>query len=179
MPKAATHDIITVVSGVALAPLLYHGLQQLETAEIATAVGIFDVALFTLAHIVSGYYFSPDLDIDSKIHKRWGPFGVIWLPYRQMVPHRHFWSHGLVIAPLLRLVYLFIVLQLGLFALLMLQVHGVLADFALPKIDTALLFSLMLAHPRATGLVLGGFISGSAAHTISDWLVSAIRGSSR
>ena len=57
--------------------------------------------------------FSPDLDLDSAIDDRWGIFFWIWRPYMWLVPHRsRLLSHGLVIAPLLRLLYFYLVVLL-------------------------------------------------------------------
>ena len=180
MPKAATHDRITVISAAALAPLLYHAGHELTRFGLPLdALTAGDVLLFVAAHLVSGYYFSPDLDTDSRIHRRWGPLGVIWLPYRCMVPHRHFWSHSLVVAPLLRLVYLFAVIHVLLFAVHLLQIFSILADFPLPTVDPQLGLVLLQQYPRESLLVLAGFISGSAAHSISDWLVTMARRRSR
>ena len=105
MPGARTHDIITVVTGVALAPLTYStnlalGLDAQQSLQHA--------ALLTGAHLLSGIMFSPDLDLDGAIDNRWGIFYWIWRPYMWLVPHRsRLLSHGLVIPPLLRLIYFY------------------------------------------------------------------------
>jgi uncharacterized metal-binding protein len=179
MPKAATHDRITVITAAALTPLLYVAAREPALQRWLVPLQPLDLGLFAVAHLVSGYYFSPDLDVDSRIHRRWGPLGVIWAPYRCMIPHRHFWSHSLVIAPLLRLVYLYVVVQLLLLLVNQLQLFGVFGGLPLATIDPQALLRIVLTYPQQTLLMLIGFITGSAAHTVSDWLVTAVRGRSR
>jgi uncharacterized metal-binding protein len=164
MPDAATHDRITLISGVALAPLVYGGLTV--GAADAAALG---TSLFTIAHMVSGVLFSPDLDIDSAIHRRWGILSWIWRPYMWIIPHRHFWSHSLVVAPLLKLIYFYGVL-VGTFlgaSWCLAQLGVVVRDYHV--IMTRAIIEGIADNPHQAGLLIGGFITGNAAHTIADW----------
>ncbi len=170
MPGARTHDVITVVTGLALVPIGYGWvLQRSQAPETAAA----DTALLVGAHLLSGMMFSPDLDIDSAIDNRWGMFYWIWWPYMWIVPHRSSWlSHGLVIPPLLRLLYFFAVLTLLYLGLAwgLGQIGVVLPDYYAQVADY--LLSLVRTHPREVLAVLAGFVTGSAAHSIADWLVT-------
>src|SRR5689334_609349 len=105
MPGAQTHDAITVASGIALAPVSYVALLNLSQPPPVAAV---NTLLLIGGHLLSGIMFSPDLDLDSRIDNRWGIFFWIWRPYMWAVPHRNFWSHGLVLPPLLRLLYFYL-----------------------------------------------------------------------
>jgi uncharacterized metal-binding protein len=105
MPGARTHDLITVATGIALAPIAY-------SSNLALGLGAEQAlrhsALLVGAHLLSGIMFSPDLDLDGAIDNRWGIFYWIWRPYMWVVPHRSRWlSHGLVLPPLLRLLYFY------------------------------------------------------------------------
>lgn len=169
MPRAQAHDIITVVSSAALAPAAYAVLiSRGQPSEIA----VYGAALLAGSHLLSGIMFSPDLDIDSKIDNRWGPFFWIWRPYMWAVPHgSSLFSHGLIIAPLLRLLYfggIVTLLYLGL-AWVAGQVGIAVPDYFNRAVDT--LVALPRSHPTEVLAVLIGFITGSAAHTIADWLV--------
>ena len=170
MPGAKTHDKITVATGLALAPLTY--LALLSQGPSPATAGV-DTALLVGAHLLSGIMFSPDLDIDSAIDNRWGIFYWIWRPYMWAVPHRsRQLSHGLIIPPLLRLFYFFTVLLL-----LFLGVTWALGQIGIvvPNYDVQAfnyLHDLVIAQPRATFLFLVGFITGGAAHSIADWLVT-------
>jgi len=170
MPDARTHDIITVVSGVALS-LPAYSIIITRTEDPSTAVG--NALLFLAAHCVSGMMFSPDLDLDSKIDDRWGIFYWIWRPYMWAVPHRSRWlSHGLVFSTLLRLAYFY-----GMVSLILIVLTWVLGRLGiiLPRyheLMTIYLRDLVVAHPRETWTFLAGFLTGGAAHTIADWLVT-------
>jgi uncharacterized metal-binding protein len=170
MPGAHTHDAITVVTGLALAPIGYSALVGMGVPSEAT---IRNTAILVGAHMLSGIMFSPDLDLDSAIDDRWGIFFWIWRPYMWIVPHRsRLLSHGLVIAPLLRLLYfyLMIVLLLVSSAWLLARVGIVLPDLH-TRLSDALL-GLIRDYPRETQSFVAGFMAGSAAHSIADWLVT-------
>ena len=89
-----------------------------------------------------------------------------------LIPHRHFWSHSLVFAPLLRLVYFYLVtLLIVVWGAWLLGRIGV----GVPDLHaqaSAWLFDAMRRNPDMVRLFIFGFISGSAAHTIADWLVT-------
>jgi len=170
MPGARTHDVITVATGLALAPIGYAALVGIGALPDAATRG---AAILVGAHMLSGIMFSPDLDIDSAIDNRWGIFFWIWRPYMWIVPHRsRLLSHGLVIAPLLRLLYFYLMVVLLLIASAWLLAR---VGIALPDLHIRLgaaLLGLMRDHPRETQAFAVGFITGSAAHSIADWLVT-------
>ena len=152
-----------------LVPLAYTTFLNQELSIEASRV---DTALLVGAHLLSGIMFSPDLDIDSAIDDRWGPLHWIWRPYMWIVPHGRFFSHGLIIAPLLRLLYFFLALTLS-----FLGITWVLGRFGIivpnyPSQAVNYMLSLTQNHPLETGVILIGFITGSAAHSIADWLVT-------
>ena len=169
MPNACTHDVITVVTGIALAPLSY--ASALTQGRLSTTAGT-DTLIFVGAHLLSGIMFSPDLDIDSAIDNRWGIFHWIWHPYRWLIPHRRWLSHGLVIAPLLRLLYFGGVLSLVsiVAAWLFAQLDIVIPQYHLYV--ARYLWALTDLYPRESWLIVLGFITGAAAHTIADWLAT-------
>ena len=55
------------------------------------------------AFVVGGLWLSPDLDTRSNALRRWGPLAFLWWPYRRLIPHRSFWSHGPLIGTATRL----------------------------------------------------------------------------
>jgi uncharacterized metal-binding protein len=170
LPGARTHDVITVVTGMALVPVGYGWVLHQSHASETAAV---DTTLLVGAHLLSGIMFSPDLDIDSAIDNRWGMFYWIWRPYMWIVPHRSpLLSHGLVIPPLLRLLYFFAALALLYVGLAwgLGQIGVVLPDYYAQVADY--LLSLVRTRPREVLAVLIGFVTGGAAHSIADWLVT-------
>ncbi len=59
------------------------------------------------AHLLGGWFLSPDLDLKSRPWRRWGILRVLWIPYMRMIPrHRHWMSHGIGVGSALRLLYL-------------------------------------------------------------------------
>lgn len=167
MPDARTHDVITVVSGVALASPAYAAFAASDPSTASALTG-----WLVGAHLLSGIMFSPDLDIDSAIDDRWGPLFWIWRPYMWLIPHRRLLSHGLVIAPLLRLGYFYLVVMgLLIFGAWALRELGVAAPYLYVEATEAI-FAVLRAYPSETSVFVLGFITGSAAHSIADWLVT-------
>ena len=64
------------------------------------------------AYLIGGYFFSPDLDIDSSVYRRWGIFRWIWLPYKNLISHRSKLSHGILIGTIIRILYFFILISI-------------------------------------------------------------------
>ncbi len=176
MPNARTHDAITIVTGGALAPLCYFTvLNQDQSLQVARV----DTALLVGAHLLSGIMFSPDLDIDSKIDNRWGIFHWIWRPYMWAVPHGRWFSHGLIVPPLLRLLYFFSVVMLlfVILAWILGRLGIVVPDYHVRAAEY--LLALARTYPREVLVFIIGFITGSAAHTIADWLITGGKDSKR
>lgn len=167
MPNAQGHDFITIVSGIIMAPPAYALFSSFGSANPTL-----DTFILVGAHMLSGMMFSPDLDLDSQIDDRWGIFYWIWRPYMAIIPHRHFWSHSLIFSPLLRLVYFYAVLQSLLFSLawVFAQLGKSIPDYHTRLVDVIL--QVVSMYPQQVLIFLVGFIIGSAAHTIADWLVT-------
>jgi uncharacterized metal-binding protein len=167
MPNAPGHDLITVATGLIMLPPAYGMFAAADPEQAPLRAGI----LFG-AHLISGMLFSPDLDLDSAIDDRWGMFRWIWAPYTYVMPHRHFWSHGLILPPLLRLAYFIAVVMLTLIVTARgLAVAGIVVPDYHARLADALV-GLVSARPRETLIFLLGFITGGAVHTIADWLVT-------
>lgn len=156
MPNIHTHDLITTATGVALFPVSWLLLPDHSFTGAVTIAS---------AHLLAGLLFSPDLDIRATNYRRWGPFRVLWWPYAKAIPHRSLISHGLVIGPLLQLLYFIIVFGGLLSALLLLcgQV-SVWIGLVAGAIDS------VQSYPGYVGAFLIGFVTGGASHSIPDWL---------
>jgi uncharacterized metal-binding protein len=156
MPGSHTHDTITVVSAVVLAPTAWIISPD---HSIATALTV------TAAHLVSGLMFSCDLDIDSREYRRWGPLRIIWWPYKETVPHRSWISHGLIIGPMLRLAYFGLIMYAVLWLLLNLTGRADLWNELVQSFADGLRMNSGQAYAFLVGFVIGG-----AAHSIPDWI---------
>ncbi|MFV9507842.1 MAG: metal-binding protein [Oscillochloridaceae bacterium umkhey_bin13] len=170
MPDARTHDLITVATGIVMVPFSYGYFSEAMLLDHSEAMNL--TLWLVGAHLISGILFSPDLDIDSAIDNRWGIFYWIWRPYMRIIPHRHFWSHSLIFAPLLRLAYFYGVVSglLFLWVWLLAQLGLVVDNF--PLLLFAWIRNWWAEHTITAWVLLVGFCTGSAAHTIADWLVT-------
>lgn len=162
MPAGHTHDAVTwfLVTPVALATW---AATHDELGAVVTA-GAFAFA---------GLMFSGDLDLRSVQYRRWGRARWLWKPYQWLVPHRSALSHGIVIGPAIRLLYL-AVLALGVAAL-----GGRLASgaWAFPWASVAAAADgLARLDGRSWALVAYGMLglwAGGASHSLADWGWSA------
>src|SRR5437016_6036489 len=164
MPGARTHDMINLATAVARAPLaLAAGLPAVEVGTLAAAF------------LFSGFFFSPDLDLHSAPYMRWRGLRFLWLPYQKLVHHRSWVSHGLIVGPLIRILYIAVVAYLlALGALLLLHLVRPVYPTGVLWQATEWLGAFVRAHPLATGLVLAGFIVSGAVHTIADLIQTAV-----
>ena len=98
MPNYKTHDTITYLLLIFLIPisLLYIG------------INIYSL-IFIVSYIFSGLMFNGDLDCKSKPYYRWWIFRFVWIPYQSLFKHRSFFSHGILIGTLIRLLYILII----------------------------------------------------------------------
>ena len=99
MPSGIAHDRITLWSLPWIASIGY-GLTKNGELSLILAGGF----------LFSGLMFGPDLDIYSVQYKRWGFIRGIWIPYRHLFRHRSFFSHGLIVGTVIRVLYLFVII---------------------------------------------------------------------
>ena len=72
---------------------------------------------FAGAYLFSSLFLSPDLDLRSNTaRRRWGFLGFVWVPYTKVFKHRGL-SHNLLLGPLTRIGYLFLVGFIVIYAL--------------------------------------------------------------
>lgn len=107
MPPGRTHDLVnaTVFASSAV------GLTLLHAATGETLLTQQEILAFTGGFVAGTLWLSPDLDKAGTLpKKRWGPLGVLWAPYTAAFKHRGL-SHGYVVGPLTRLLYLGLLLS--------------------------------------------------------------------
>ncbi len=112
------------------------------------------VQLFVLG---AGFYagtefITPDLDIESRAIKRWGPLRTLWLPYKLLFKHGES-SHNIVYGAVVRLLYIGIII-IGVYYIM----FG-----ALPSNMMILPFDIVL-------IFLTGIIIANALHVMLDML---------
>ncbi|MDJ0599990.1 MAG: metal-binding protein [Crocosphaera sp.] len=161
MPSGRTHDRITLLSLPPLAVVVY----------ILTGRGEW-LLWFTGAYLFSGLMFGPDLDIYSLQYKRWGMIRWIWLPYQSCLKHRSFFSHGLMVGTVIRVIYLLtIVVILAIFIVAIAQlIWGFNWNWRkVAENSFDVLKSQYLGEAIVTFI---GLELSAMSHSLSDYLVS-------
>ncbi len=174
MPSGKTHDAVTFLLA---APTFVGAWKLTENPAIA--------AIVTIAMLIGGLMFGPDLDTQSKQYTRWSIFRFLWYPYQAFFAHRSRWSHGLLFGTLLRVVYFMGVLTLlafaAVYAVAVLQ-GGDSGAGSVPNVyETAQIWSSMGSYVRenvgehAFAAVFAGLWLGAASHTLTDMAGSFIK----
>jgi uncharacterized metal-binding protein len=153
MPSGKTHDRIAIIL---LAPI-YLILRYFVGLDFVQSL------ILSISILFSQLMFGPDLDLLSVQYKRWGPLKFIWLPYRMLFTHRSRFTHGIILGPITRIIYLSIILVL---------IESLLNYFWNVNFLDINTFSLkniymLLADKYFLALVLGLF-TGAAIHTLTD-----------
>ena len=89
MPSGTTHERINTVL------LLSCIIGYLNWSGFGRTT---ELAIFSISFIFASYFLSPDLDINSKAYKSWGPLRYLWWPYQKIFKHRG-WSHHPLLGP--------------------------------------------------------------------------------
>ena len=169
MPNARAHDAITY----AIIPFTYLGAEMYWGDHTASIIA-------TIAMLFSGLMFGPDLDLDSKPYRRWGPLKFLWKPYQAALPHRSKLSHGPILGTVIRIVYFLVVFSLFSATVLYLR-HRYLngqqttwqGEFDIVKAD---LFTFWDGTDKQYfEAAFGGLWVGALAHTTADIFWSAIK----
>ena len=168
MPSARTHDAITVLCAAPTAALAYLATRDPAAAAVATA-GL----------LLGGFMFGPDLDVDSRQYRRWGPLRVVWLPYRWALSHRSRLSHGILFGTAIRVVYFLVVVGLATTLAILVRdvwVHDLPAtpDLAWQGADRVWAAVSGVA-PRYHAAAFVGLWLGAASHTLADIVGSTLK----
>lgn len=106
MPNYKTHDAINLIA---------YGM-GLTAYSMATNVGALEplstrpMLAFTATYLIGTFLVTPDLDLwVSKPGKRWGLLRILWMPYATVMKHRRL-SHGYLLGPVTRLLYIALLL---------------------------------------------------------------------
>lgn len=97
MPGHKIHDLIGTLSIIPISGIAFYLGHNVQT-----------IAVLDIGILLGTYFLSPDLDLHSRIYRRWGFFRWIWKPYQMLIPHRSWLSHSGPISATLRLGYLYL-----------------------------------------------------------------------
>jgi uncharacterized metal-binding protein len=165
MASGKTHDRVTL--GLLLPVFL--------VCRWLLLLGWMPSAVITAGTAIGGLLLSPDLDTRSRPFYRWGVFRFIWWPYQWVAKHRSALSHGLWLAPWLRLIYLsavLVVLYMGVY-LGLAQWLGIPVTTDTPR---QVVLAFLNRHLNDWLLLGVGIWLGSLFHVLLDGLSSSLRG---
>jgi len=140
MPSYQIHDKINIALLVLILPAL-----------IYLNVDFVTVSVFTLSYVFATYFLSPDLDIDSRVFRRWGLLRFLWCPYKDLFHHRKI-SHNVILGPVSLISYLSALIILVLFV-----------------VDAE-----MMVYDMRMLIIIAGMVCAIEAHIVTD-LVSGIK----
>jgi uncharacterized metal-binding protein len=168
MPDGKTHDKITVIGATVAAPVWWYFAQTPVDYTLGVA--------FVGATLFSGMMLSPDLDLNSSIYHRWGPFKYLWWPYQKIIPHRSRLSHSFFLAPILRVVYFLFIM----WALFRIVTWGLTFAFVIKRNELSLqiwdgMFQWAETHLAHTEWIVTGIVLGAALHVGADICWSAFK----
>lgn len=169
MPNADTHDAITY----ACIPFTFLVAELYWGADHTLAI------IATLAMIFSGLMFGPDLDLQSRPYRRWGPLRFIWKPYQVAMPHRSVFSHGPVLGTVVRIVYFLVMFSLLVTTLLYLR-HLIYGEQTTWQAQLEWVRNDLYALWHETDgdyfkAVFGGLCIGALSHTAADVIWSSLK----
>ncbi len=121
----------------------------------------------------AGLMFGPDLDIYSIQFKRWGILRGIWLPYQKLLRHRSWFSHGLIIGTVIRIVYLLLWSFLLGFVIVAIAQMIWGFDWNWQSFTLAMIKLVKEVYWQNAIALFIGLDLGAMAHSVSDWIASA------
>lgn len=164
MAKGKTHDKITIT----LTPLVVVIFLIINRSFLNSLGDIITYTILGLSiYIFGGYMFSGDLDIISNEYNRWGYLKYIWIPYQKIFSHRSIFTHGFILGPVIRLLYLY---SIGLF------ICSILYSFSIITMSTSQIIEFTKLFVSINKIlcfnVFFGLFLGSGVHTITDLIYS-------
>jgi uncharacterized metal-binding protein len=168
MPSGKVHDRITITTAVVSAPFWY----------LLAPTNTFPLYIASIgAYIFSGYLLSDDLDTKSVALNRWGKLGFIWTPYRKLIPHRSWLSHGLIVGPVGRVIYLSAVLWLIARCILWLVNEWLFRINRDKTLEQASIWLASVLYHNSAWVewCLVGLILGGVAHSLADRIWSGVK----
>lgn len=106
MASGKTHDKVTVIMSPFVAAIVFlinlSFNSEIVSSTIVTSLGV-------VVYMFGGYMFSGDIDVKSRETNRWGPFKFIWYPYQKLFSHRSIFTHGFILGPIIRLLYIYVI----------------------------------------------------------------------
>lgn len=166
MASGKTHDKITLICS----PIVASIFLLLNISFVSKNGAIFLTLIGVASYIFGGYMFSGDLDIKSNEFKRWGKLRFIWVPYQRFFKHRSIFSHGFILGPLIRMLYLYSIFII---------IFSVLYSFSFISVSPPSIIKenivFILDNDKIFFNIFLALFIGSGLHTITDLISTSMK----
>lgn len=164
MASGKAHDRITVIMAPFAFAIIFL-INYLYFRELGNNIAFTILGVAT--YIFGGYMFSGDIDIKSREFNRWGPFKFIWILYQKLFAHRSIFTHGFILGPLIRILYVY-----GIYLIIcaMLYALDIISLSTLEVIESTKLF-IETNRQLWVNIIFALFL-GSGLHTATDLIYS-------
>ena len=164
MASGKTHDKVTVIMSPFVAAMVFL-INFSETKELVSSI-IFTL-LGVVVYIFGGYMFSGDIDIKSRETNRWGPFKFIWSLYQKSFSHRSIFTHGFILGPVIRLLYIY-----GIYLMICALLYSLDIISLSTKEIIKSTYLIIIENKQISFNIIFPLFLGSGLHTITDLIYS-------
>lgn len=167
MATGKTHDKITIM----LIPAMVLIFVLINNSFFNNLGDIITYTLLGIAvYIFGGYMFSGDLDIISTETRRWGYLKFIWIPYQKIFDHRSIFTHGFILGPTIRLIYLY-----GIILIICMPLY----NLSIINLSTSeiidITYEFIISNKTLCFNLFIGLFLGSGVHTATDIIHSILK----
>ncbi|MEG0856500.1 MAG: metal-binding protein [Terrisporobacter sp.] len=164
MASGKTHDKVTIIMAPFVAGIFFF-INFINTENMVRSI-IFTI-LGVSIYVFGGYMFSGDIDIKSKEFNRWGYFKSMWIVYQKLFKHRSIFTHGFILGPIIRILYVYVIYLIICGCLYALDI----INLSTSEIIKATYFLIEENSQLSFNIILALFL-GSGLHTITDLIYS-------
>ena len=164
MASGKTHDKVTVIMSPFVAAMVFlinfSATKELVSSIIFTLLGV-------VVYIFGGYMFSGDIDIKSRETNRWGNFKFIWSLYQKSFSHRSIFTHGFILGPVIRLLYIY-----GIYLMVCAWLYSLDIISLSTKEIIKSTYLVIVENKQISFNIIFPLFLGSGLHTITDLIYS-------
>ena len=164
MASGKTHDKITIIMS-PLVAVTFFSINYLNYKDMGNSI-VFTF-LGVAVYIFGGYMFSGDVDIQSRETNRWGKIKFIWALYQKCFSHRSIFTHGFILGPLIRILYIY---GIGLILCGWLYALDIINLPTSEIIKATILF--ITGNKQLSLNIIFALFLGSGLHTVTDLIYS-------
>lgn len=164
MASGKTHDKITILM-IPFVAAIFFLINTLEFKDNGNSI-VFTI-LGVAVYVFGGYMFSGDIDIKSREFNRWGYFKGIWTLYQKLFKHRSVFTHGFILGPIIRILYVY-----GIYLIICGCLYALdMITLSTSEMIKATWLVAQKNNQLSVNIILALFL-GSGLHTITDLIYS-------